>query len=318
MRSLAAVTLAFVLSGGWLFAQDDGLNPAGPLYMLNNGDRLMSASSQGLPGEISQLNFGPGTVPLFSFIRELDGTTTLHILNYLDNELVTVEPAVGNGPADGLSTATYDGQLSWRPQLDRQGRQWFAFVSNKLDNNQEIYLGYLGGEEYVRLTRNSANDFSPQWSPDGDKIAFISKRSGEGDLYLSQSLEKVVDGKSRPSAFIHRQLTDTPLAEAQPAWNPNPKAHLIAFTQRRQFAGRDVATTQIAIIDLGSESFDLYEVTADPLYHFYAPNWEPHSARRLMFVQQSVVQGTTAGIYLVELEWKGGKLHNKILEDYRT
>ena len=35
-----------------------------------------------------------------------------------------------------------------------------------------------------RLTTNAAVDSSPDWSPDGSKIAFASKRTGNGDIYV--------------------------------------------------------------------------------------------------------------------------------------
>jgi serine/threonine-protein kinase len=57
-----------------------------------------------------------------------------------------------------------------------------AFSSNR-DGNPEIYVVELGAGKTVRLTRNNANDWLPDWSPDGAKIAFTSHRTGSYDLW---------------------------------------------------------------------------------------------------------------------------------------
>lgn len=44
--------------------------------------------------------------------------------------------------------------------------------------SDEIYLVHTDGTGPVNLTRNNADDYSPTWSPDGRRIAFISERTG--------------------------------------------------------------------------------------------------------------------------------------------
>jgi TolB protein len=58
-----------------------------------------------------------------------------------------------------------------------------AFSSNR-HGNPEIYVVNLAGGEPRRLTNSNANDWLPDWSPDGTRIAFTSnRRQGSYDLW---------------------------------------------------------------------------------------------------------------------------------------
>ena len=41
-----------------------------------------------------------------------------------------------------------------------------------------------GGIITTRLTQNNAEDLHPVWSPDGKKIAFMSDRDGNYEIYV--------------------------------------------------------------------------------------------------------------------------------------
>src|SRR5437899_7407027 len=50
----------------------------------------------------------------------------------------------------------------------------------------QIYIADFDGGNPLQLTRDKQSSDSPQWSPDGKSIAFISTRSGKANLWLIQ------------------------------------------------------------------------------------------------------------------------------------
>ena len=58
-----------------------------------------------------------------------------------------------------------------------------AFTSEQ-NGNSDIYTMRADGGEITNITNNPANDYSPLWSPDGQKIAFITERTGNADIFI--------------------------------------------------------------------------------------------------------------------------------------
>jgi Tol biopolymer transport system component len=65
------------------------------------------------------------------------------------------------------------------------------------------------GSNPVNLTDNPADDYFPAWSPDGTRIAFVSYRDGNPEIYVMNA-----DG-SNPA-----RLTDNPASDYSPSWSP--------------------------------------------------------------------------------------------------
>ena len=84
------------------------------------------------------------------------------------------------------------------------------YIPYKATANTEIYTMNADGSEIIRLTYQDARDDSPDWSPDGQRIAFDSDRSGNWEIYVMD-----VDG----SNIV--QLTDNSIIDASPVWSPD-------------------------------------------------------------------------------------------------
>ena len=77
------------------------------------------------------------------------------------------------------------------------------------------------GSGQTNLTNNPGTDTSPNWSPDGTKLAFSSARTGNREIYVMDA-----DGSN-----VER-LTNDPAFDGTPAWSPDGK--LIAFNSTRE------------------------------------------------------------------------------------
>ena len=74
------------------------------------------------------------------------------------------------------------------------------------------------GTGLTQLTHNSDNNFAPAWSPDGRRLAFLSSRDGDFEIYVMNA-----DGTNQT------QLTHTNYEGAgRPAWSPDGRR--LAFT----------------------------------------------------------------------------------------
>ena len=93
------------------------------------------------------------------------------------------------------------------------------------NERKHLYLFDVAAKKAEPLTPGTFDDESPAWSPDGTRIAFISKR-GAGDLDRTNNTDVfVIDAKAGAQP---RQLTTSATPETgRPAWSPDGR--LLAF-----------------------------------------------------------------------------------------
>ena len=136
-----------------------------------------------------------------------------------------------------------------------------AFVTRR-DGNSEIYLMDPDGGNQTNLTNNSADDYSPAWSPDGAKIAFVSNRNGNEQVFLMNA-----DG-SNPM-----QLTFDLSYSYRPSWSPDGTR--IAFSASQG----EISPSEIFVISSdGSHLTRLTNATSD-LDWSGDPAWSPDGTR---------------------------------------
>ena len=112
-----------------------------------------------------------------------------------------------------------------------------ALALDKASPNQgdiEVYTCAADGKD-LRAVATTQGKLSheewPDWSPDGQRIAFASTRDGNQELYVASA-----DGSDV------RRLTSDPATDTHPAWSPDGKR--IAFATDR-WGGLELASVEI-------------------------------------------------------------------------
>ncbi|GER86139.1 putative peptidase YuxL [Dictyobacter vulcani] len=117
-----------------------------------------------------------------------------------------------------------------RPRISPDGQR-LAYVETTIDEQKHeyhsaIWVASLQDGQARRFTSGTANAHSPDWSPDGRWLAFVSERVGE-DLSKDPAVQKK-QGKGKPQIWIlptdggeAQQLTFMPHGAASPVWSPD-------------------------------------------------------------------------------------------------
>jgi TolB protein len=100
---------------------------------------------------------------------------------------------------------------SWSPdgsQIVFQSKR--DINSDPGDDNWDLYVMSSDGSKSRPIANSPADDTEPRWSPDGRKIAFLSERSGQDEIY-------VID----PDGSHIEQLTDLMVLKSGLNWSSN-------------------------------------------------------------------------------------------------
>jgi TolB protein len=152
-----------------------------------------------------------------------------------------------------------------------------AFVSDR-DGNPEIYTMAADGSDPRRLTNNPANDNSAAWSPNGQKIAFVSDRDGgDAEVYIMN-----------PDGTGQTNLTNRPGPDGGPSWSPDGTR--IAYV----VGGQDVAV-------MNADGTGKSVLTTDPAVDG-GPVWSPDGTQIYFVSNRGSAAGTQFLLYVMNAD----------------
>lgn len=111
---------------------------------------------------------------------------------------------------------------TWSPDGDELA---YCAMEGEFTEETDLYVTSVDGSERRRLTRDPGIEDPVAWSPDGERIAFFTRRTTDGDTYL-------IDADSREVV----QLTDDPGAQVANAWLPDGRIVIASFAPGSELA----------------------------------------------------------------------------------
>lgn len=214
------------------------------IYVMN-ADGTQQTRLTTDPGADTRPSWSPdGTMITFDSDRDRTPTSFIHQI-YVMNADGSGQRSISSGGHDDLAPAWYPsgGRIAFysnelgpgprqlfdveqtglsRRQISIEAMIWhqdpaFAPDGSRLavwspppgGGSAEIFSLVPDGSGLLRLTNNSSVDYAPAWSPDRRRIAFISTRVGNSDVFVMKA-----DGGDQ------RAITSTAIEESDPDWGP--------------------------------------------------------------------------------------------------
>jgi TolB protein len=132
-------------------------------------------------------------------------------------------------------------------------------------------------EPPTQLTTDPAGDVMPNWSPDGSKIVFYSRRDGNDEIYVMNA-----DGTNQT------RLTTDPAVDIDPTWSPDGTK--IAFTSWRD--------GNYEIYVMNADGTNQTRLTTDPAGE-RLPAWSPDGTK-IAFISNRA--GNNIDIYVMNAD----------------
>jgi Tol biopolymer transport system component len=167
----------------------------------------------------------------------------------VDDDVLYVTAANG-GRERRLSTAN-GYTLAWSPD----GRQ-IAF-GDRVDGDQEVFVIGADGSGRTNLSNAKGGDLSPDWSPDGSKIAYIHF-SSKGQLYVTRKNGADKVNLSAPKG-----------SDSDPVWSPDGQR--IAHVHRERLAD---STRVMRVYVMNSDGSGKRAISQGH-WNVFCPAWSP-------------------------------------------
>jgi len=140
-----------------------------------------------------------------------------------------------------------------------------TFMGRDVDQSWRIYVMNADGSEVTALSPEGVEDTAPIWSPDGQKIAFVSQRDGNREIYI-------MDAEGQNVVNITRHPAD----DWTPAWSPDGSR--LAFSSFRT-GGWEIFVVDTDCLSAPETCPDrLTQITNDDTGNIL-PVWSPDGTR---------------------------------------
>ena len=137
------------------------------------------------------------------------------------------------------------------PNISPDGR-WLVFSSTQHSPRADIYVKSVQGRTVSKLTSDGSNNVMPNFSPDGQRIAFASDRNGWWDIFVMSV------GGGQPI-----QITSDRSHQLHPSWSPDGRR--LAYSRLNPSSGR----WELWVIDVANPGVSRF------IGHGMLPAWNP-------------------------------------------
>jgi TolB protein len=190
------------------------------------------------------------------------------------------------------------GSLAWSP--DRRKLVFAAHLSRSAapcDSycGKEIFVINADGSGLRRLTRNTVPDWEPAWSPEGQKIAWLSRRpQGTGaDVFVMNA-----DGSDQ------QNLTPKPGNPRGPRWSPDGQAILFTAVPPGQPPSASAGPISDVYV-MNADGSGQRNLTHTPKAGEFGPAWSP-DGQQIAFTRHA---GTSGEVRIVVMNADGSGKH---------